>query len=57
MTPTLTSAPLAPLLDRIFAEAEAATGPATTELCRDERNRLMRSKTEYLTFYGRLKDL
>ena len=54
---TLTTAPLAPLLDRLFAEAEAAPSPALAGLSREERDRLMRSKTEYLDFYGRLKDL
>jgi predicted O-methyltransferase YrrM len=54
---TLTAAPLAPLLDHLFEEAEAATSPAMAALSRDERERLMRSKTDYLDFYGRLKDL
>lgn len=54
---TLTIAPLAPLLDRLFEEADAATSPAMAALSRDERERLMHSKTEYLDFYGRLKDL
>jgi len=57
---TLTRAPLAPLLDRLFDEAAAAspeTSPAVTELAPEERARLMRSKTEYLDLYGRLKDL
>jgi predicted O-methyltransferase YrrM len=54
---TLITAPLAPLLDRLFEEAEATTSPAITELPREERERLMRSKTEYLDLYGRLKDL
>jgi predicted O-methyltransferase YrrM len=54
---TLTTAPLAPLLDRLFEEADAATSPAMAALSRDERERLMHSKTEYLDFYGRLKDL
>lgn len=54
---TLTTPPLAPLLDRLFKEADAATSPATAELSPDERERLLRSKTEYLDFYGRLKDL
>jgi predicted O-methyltransferase YrrM len=57
MTNTLTTAPLAALLDRLFAQAEAATSPAIAELSRAERDRLMRSKTEYLDFYGRMKDL
>jgi predicted O-methyltransferase YrrM len=57
---TLTTAPLAPLLDRLFAEADVAspaTSPAVANLSAEERTRLRRSKTEYLEFYGRLKDL
>jgi predicted O-methyltransferase YrrM len=57
---TLTTAPLAPLLDRLFEEAAAAspaTSPALADLSGEERARLMRSKTDYLDFYGRLKDL
>ncbi len=54
---TLTTAPLAPLLDRLFEEADRATSPAVAEMSREERERLMQSKTEYLDFYGRLKDL
>ncbi|WP_454812680.1 O-methyltransferase [Labrys neptuniae] len=57
---TLTAAPLALLLDRLFEEADAtspAAIPAVAELSRPERERLMRSKTEYLDLYGRLKDL
>lgn len=54
---TLDAAPLAPLLNRLFDEADAAASPALAELSRDERERLMRSKTEYLDLYGRLKDL
>nr|WP_246711956.1 class I SAM-dependent methyltransferase [Phyllobacterium myrsinacearum] len=53
----MTTKPFAPLLDRLFDEAEAATSPVMAELTRDERERLMHSKTEYLDFYGRLKDL
>jgi len=41
----------------LFAEAEAATSPALAELSHEERERLLHSKTEYLDFYGRLKDL
>jgi predicted O-methyltransferase YrrM len=56
---TLAAAPLAPLLDRLFDEA-AATSPATSaavaDLHDEELARLMRSKTDYLDFYGRLKD-
>ena len=57
---TLTEAPLAPLLDRLFAEAAAASpeaSPALADLGSDDLARLMRSKTDYLDFYGRLKDL
>lgn len=55
---TLTSAPLAPLLDRLFDEAAAMSpedSPALADLVADHE-RLMRSKTAYLDFYGRLKD-
>ena len=55
---TLITAPLAPLLDRLFEEADAASPmrePALADLFQ-ERERRMRSKTEYLDFYGRLKD-
>ena len=57
---TLTTSPLAPLLDRLFREAEAAspaTHAAIADLSSEERARLMRSKTDYLDFYARLKDL
>ncbi|PMR71946.1 O-methyltransferase [Billgrantia endophytica] len=57
MTTTLTTSPLAPLLDRLFAQADAATSPALAGISREERERLMHSRTEYLDFYGRLKDL
>ncbi|MBN9458115.1 MAG: class I SAM-dependent methyltransferase [Bosea sp.] len=54
---TLTTAPLAPLLDRLFEQADAAPSSAFAGFSREERERLMRSKTEYLDLYGRLKDL
>jgi predicted O-methyltransferase YrrM len=56
---TLTTAPLAPLLHRLFEEADAAspmTNPAFANVPADERARLMRSKTEYRDLYARLKD-
>lgn len=56
---TLTESPLAPLLERLFQEAEALSPldiPELAALSREERERMMRSKTEYLDFYGRLKD-
>jgi len=56
---TLTTSPLAPLLDRLFAEADkasATTMAAVNDIPDDELDRLRASKTDYLTFYGRLKD-
>jgi predicted O-methyltransferase YrrM len=56
---TLTTAPLAPLLDRLFAAAEAASPTASPDFARlapGELDRLMRSKTDYRDFYGRMKD-
>jgi predicted O-methyltransferase YrrM len=55
---TLTATPLAPLLNRLFEEADKAStqmNPAMPDLL-EERERLMRSKTDYLDYYGRLKD-
>lgn len=57
MTTTLTTAPLVHLLDRLFKNADEAASPAWTGIPYEERERLMRSRTEYLDFYGRLKDL
>ncbi len=54
---TLATAPLAPLLQRLFDEADATTSPVLEDMSPEERGRLMQSKTEYLDFYGRLKDL
>ncbi|BAV49993.1 O-methyltransferase family 3 [Mesorhizobium loti] len=54
---TLTNAPLGPLLARLFKEANATTSPAVAALSQEERARLLNSKTEYVDFYGRLKDL
>jgi predicted O-methyltransferase YrrM len=59
MTNTLTSAPVAPLLQRLFCQADEAS-PAlhamAAELPPGELARLMRSKTDYVDFYSRLKD-
>ena len=55
---TLTT--ITPLLDRLYEEAAQAapeTSPVVAALPAEERERLMRSKTDYLDFYGRLKDL
>lgn len=57
MTTTLTSAPLANLLDRLFESAHQTPGSALTDIPREERERLMHSRTDYRDFYGRLKDL
>lgn len=57
---TLTTNPVAPLLDRLFDEAakvQISAIPAVAELSRDERERLMHSKTEYINLYHRLKDV
>jgi predicted O-methyltransferase YrrM len=57
---TLTTAPLAPLLDSLFEQDAAAspdTSPVLANLPAQERMRLMHSKTDYRDFYGRLKDL
>jgi predicted O-methyltransferase YrrM len=54
---TLTTSPIAPLLERLFAQADAATSTALDGISQDERTRLIHSKTEYLDLYGRLKDL
>jgi predicted O-methyltransferase YrrM len=55
---TLTTAPLAPLLDRLFEQADASEeiAAAVADLSEDDHERLMRSKTAYLDFYGRLKN-
>ncbi|MEK6290415.1 MAG: O-methyltransferase, partial [Paraburkholderia tropica] len=54
---TLTQPPIAPLLEHLFAQAAAATSPALAQTSKEERERLLRSKTEYRDFYSRLKDL
>lgn len=56
---SLTTAPLAPLLRRLFEEADAASpemNPAVAALSAEERTRLMRSRTGYLDLYAQLKD-
>lgn len=56
---TLSSAPVAPLLARLFAEAEAnppAQSPIFASVTGEEHQRMMRSKTDYRDFYARLKD-
>lgn len=56
---TLTTTPVAPLLDRLFEESEAAhpmKDPAFASISSDERMRLMRSKADYRDFYAALKN-
>jgi predicted O-methyltransferase YrrM len=56
---TLTTTPLASLLDRLFADAEATTAdilPTIMEMPEDERAAMMASKTDYRDFYTRMKD-
>lgn len=55
---TLTTAPLAPLLERLFTEADETSpmnDPAFADITPEEHGRLMRSKTEYRDLYDRLK--
>ncbi len=56
---TISSAPVAPLLDRLFSEADAASplaSPAFQALSTEDRLALMRSKDDYLALYSGLKD-
>jgi len=56
---TLTTAPLAPLLNQLFDEAEAAApsqSPVFADVPAEERMRLMRSRDDYVELYARLKD-
>jgi predicted O-methyltransferase YrrM len=56
---TLTTRPVAPLLERLFAAADEQSpmnSAALSDLTEEDHSRLMRSKTDYLDFYGRLKD-
>jgi predicted O-methyltransferase YrrM len=57
---TLTTTPLAPLLERLFEEADASEAEletAAADLSDEERTRLMRSRTEYRDLYARLKNM
>jgi len=56
---SLTTAPIAPLLDRLFTEADAsfATLPASFATISDEeRTRLMTSRSDYHALYSAMKD-
>ncbi|MGY2440279.1 O-methyltransferase [Pseudomonas sp. SDO52101_S400] len=54
---TLTTEPLATLIERLYTQASAATSPILSAVSNEERERLMHSKTEYRELYGMLKDL
>ena len=57
---TLTADSLAPLLDRLFADAEEAEpkiDAAFADLSDEEQTRILRSKTDYGELYWRMKDL
>jgi predicted O-methyltransferase YrrM len=61
---TLTATPVAPLLERLFTEADAID-PATTPsvsaywngLTSADKASIVRSRTDYADFYGRMKDV
>src|SRR5690349_9751030 len=56
---TLTNTPLAPLLARLFDEADAASpmsNPAFAAVSPQDRAQLMQSKTGYRDFYAAMKD-
>lgn len=57
---TLTSAPLAPLLNYLFELADNMAHPtneAFRKMSDAEQHRLLQSKTDYLELYGHLKDV
>lgn len=54
---SLDTPPLAPLIERLFQEADAAKSQAWENIPSEDCSRLMQSKTEYIDFYGLLKDL
>lgn len=56
---TLMSAPVAPLLDRLFREADSASpmaSPAFAAMSDEERLSLLRSRTGYAALYSDLKE-
>jgi predicted O-methyltransferase YrrM len=57
---TLAESPLAPLLDRLFNEADVGSADIAAvfaDLSEDDQDRLVRSKTGYRDLYGRLKNV
>lgn len=56
---TLTTAPIAPLLAALFEESERSDGavpPGLADLSTAERAALLRSRTDYVALYSRMKD-
>jgi predicted O-methyltransferase YrrM len=56
----LTTDPVAPLLKRLFEEADAArsrTSQAVADLSDADRQRMMQSKTDYVDLYSRFRDV
>ncbi len=56
---TLTTVPLAPLLDRLFADAEASSASLNerfSQMPAEERTAIMSTTTEYRALYTRMKD-
>jgi predicted O-methyltransferase YrrM len=57
---TLTTAPVSPLLDRLFAEAEASSAvlsPAWEQIPAEQRAAIMSSKSNYRELYTEMKDV
>lgn len=57
---SLTTHPVAPLLERLYAladESSASLAAQARALPPAELDRLMRSKTDYVEFYGRLREM
>jgi predicted O-methyltransferase YrrM len=48
---------MAALIERLYTQADTVTSPVLNNVTPEERDRLMRSKTDYLELYGMLKDL
>jgi predicted O-methyltransferase YrrM len=57
---TLTTTPVSPLLDRLFAEAEASSAmlePTWAQMPAEQRTALMSSKDNYRALYTEMKDV
>ena len=56
---TLTTAPIAPLLAALFADTDRSDGavpPGLADLSTAQRSAMLRSKTDYIDLYSRMKD-